>query len=1100
MKGKRKKTWRGQRNKNSMQKFVVMLNNVRGAKSKQDAIKRIMQEHSPVMLALVETKLRDGEPFEIEGYNIIRVDRRGEGGGVLIGYKNKLNNMVTVVRKEREDCEIVWVKLDNKKVRARIGVVYMPQENVPLRIIKRIYDTIMEEIEEAIQQGEKLILLGDLNCKIGEEIEGNKPEVSKGGKVLLQMVKKYNLVIVNKTEKCKGLWTREENGQQSVVDYMIIRKEHEADVDEMAIDEHKELTPYRMEGENIIYTDHHMISTTFNMYYSEKARMQQKYISSRGYKKFKSKIREEKISEELTKKNFNRSYDIWSNKVLQIVDKYSETRKKKSQWKVNRHLMKAKKMVNRELRCQNLSDEKVKILKTRKKLLIQYIEEEDKKRSHNKVTKQVAEIKKEGGLNSTAFWEMKRRVMGRPHEAGHAIVDEEGNRFEEPEEIKEQHAKYYEQLLQSGKEDAVGYGIEEMISIAINSIQTLAENTKPRKITEEEVEKVVAKLKKKKAKDKDGWKNEMMLEGGDEMIKSLVKLCTITYGSLKPPKKWDEVIIKSTHKKGSKLLMKNKRGLFMTNLISKVFERILKNRNKDVLTRKLSPMQTGGVEKRSTIDNILTVLAIMERNTYYGKETYITFADVQKCFDRMWVDDGVKDMWLKGMDSRDCIMVRNMNRSAVAVIDTPVGVTREIKVKHTLKQGTVIGPDVCKISMDSINNRSIPIITAYGPDLDIQGLAFMDDVVSAGSNICAEKTVESCSILEDRKKMIFGTSSGKSAHMVANGKEKAGIVEKVKNGWFERVEEYKLLGVWLDPSGKYQINIDKNFNRIVYMVTTVKVIANQKTMGIMTTISRLYLVEIIVLPTILYGIEAWAVITKKEMCDLERMLGKILRQVLELPTSTSYEFVIMETGMWKMRARIAYKKLMLYQNILKSDSKRLVKRILLAQMERDRKGTWYREIVKIMTKYNIADKAKEMTKSAWKKTVKERINETEKELLKEECRGKTKCRTVVDDAYTMKGYLKESGMETGKSILKARSHMVKLPANYKSINEDAMCVLCGKEEGTTEHVFSCERTKYLQKTWNTKEKHLRSQNKQELQRAAMFLQAVETLMGLNMER
>ena len=85
--------------------------------------------------------------------------------------------------------------------------------------------------------------------------------------------------------------------------------------------------------------------------------------------------------------------------------------------------------------------------------------------------------------------------------------------------------------------------------------------------------------------------------------------------------------------------MKNKRGIFIT----KVFEKILKNRNKEKVKEQLSPMQTGGVENRSTIDNIMTVLAVIERNCYYNKMTYITFADVKKCFDRIWLDDGVKD-------------------------------------------------------------------------------------------------------------------------------------------------------------------------------------------------------------------------------------------------------------------------------------------------------------------------------------------------------------------------------------------------------------------------------------------------------------------------
>ena len=34
-----------------------------------------------------------------------------------------------IVREEKEDCEMLWMKLDNGKIAIRIGVVYMSQEN-----------------------------------------------------------------------------------------------------------------------------------------------------------------------------------------------------------------------------------------------------------------------------------------------------------------------------------------------------------------------------------------------------------------------------------------------------------------------------------------------------------------------------------------------------------------------------------------------------------------------------------------------------------------------------------------------------------------------------------------------------------------------------------------------------------------------------------------------------------------------------------------------------------------------------------------------------------------------------------------------------------
>jgi hypothetical protein len=53
----------------------------------------------------------------------------------------------------------------------------------------------------------------------------------------------------------------------------------------------------------------------------------------------------------------------------------------------------------------------------------------------------------------------------------------------------------------------------------------------------------------------------------------------------------------------------------------------------------------------------------------------------------------------------------------------------------------------------------------------------------------------------------------------------------------------------------------------------------------------------------------------------------------------------METGFWPMRDRVAYKKLMLYQNIIKSDNKRVVKKIVKEQIKMERKTPVEKELL-----------------------------------------------------------------------------------------------------------------------------------------------------------
>jgi hypothetical protein len=96
----------------------------------------------------------------------------------------------------------------------------------------------------------------------------------------------------------------------------------------------------------------------------------------------------------------------------------------------------------------------------------------------------------------------------------------------------------------------------------------------------------------------------------------------------------------------------------------------------------------------------------------------------------------------------------------------------------------------------------------------------------------------------------------------------------------------------------------------------------------------------------------------------------VLTEILELPLSTPYIPLLMETGFWPMRDRIAYKKLMLYQNIIKSDNKRVVKKIVKEQIKMERKTPVEKELLI----YNIQLNPEEITKSRWKKNVKKAIS------------------------------------------------------------------------------------------------------------------------------
>ena len=67
----------------------------------------------------------------------------------------------------------------------------MPQESrTKVEILREIYSVIEEEVREAAAEQYGLLLVGDLNCKVGDErIQGNLKKITTGGRLLNSLIK-----------------------------------------------------------------------------------------------------------------------------------------------------------------------------------------------------------------------------------------------------------------------------------------------------------------------------------------------------------------------------------------------------------------------------------------------------------------------------------------------------------------------------------------------------------------------------------------------------------------------------------------------------------------------------------------------------------------------------------------------------------------------------------------------------------------------------------------------------------------------------------------------------------------------------------------------
>ena len=229
---------RSKKIKNELKQFKIIYQNIRGIKSKVDSLAEMVEDQKHAIVCLVEK-----EEVAIPGYETIyRYDKSANSGGILVAVKNNIKTVTMQTHKQEQVGEGLSILIGNKKTKLKLGVIYVPQENTtPNKELKKTYQEIKDRIEQARQQCQNMINLGDFNAKTGVRIKGNKETVTKGGRQIVKLVDKQDKVILDEeSEICKGLWTREQGEENSVIDYVITNKETLQKRRKLIFDENKE--------------------------------------------------------------------------------------------------------------------------------------------------------------------------------------------------------------------------------------------------------------------------------------------------------------------------------------------------------------------------------------------------------------------------------------------------------------------------------------------------------------------------------------------------------------------------------------------------------------------------------------------------------------------------------------------------------------------------------------------------------------------------------------------------------------------------------------------------------------------------------------------
>ena len=999
------------------------------------------------------------EELEIEGYQTIaRNLKRGQEGLAIAARKGTYQDMEVV---SKESSNILAVQIVYPEMTVRVIVCHGPQEDDESELRTSFFESLAVEIERCKTSEETPIVLGDLNARItGLQ---NVVAHSANGKLLEELLTRSELVAANFLELTTGKWTRIQgsiNGtKKSILDYILMENQLCSLVKEMTIDDERIATPYRITGykerRKVTYTDHCALIVNLNCAKgahkcsSEKTKVWN--FTDEGYAKY-SQITEDPIPLKASKSS-DEAYSLWMNEVLSILQKCFVKKTVSTSDKPCKPRGAARKNL-RKILLAEAKRGKVQRAVVKQYLGALHVMEATKlgNKQAEKLKKTVALLTDEEKFSPIGYWKLKRSVSRKSPLKLTSVMRPDGIEVTGEDMIKNEFRKEFECRLRNRSPHKEWESYTRNVNETLKIIMKLCETQEIPDFSIEELKNAIKKLKAGKSPGYDGLPAEIFIYAGSGLLQALLLVLNKVKQTKVIPDEWNWVTITTIYKnRGSKKELVNYRGIFLTLIVTKIFENLLKSRMTDQL-QKVNLHQAGSRSMRGPPDNLFLLYACIDHHKYKGKPLFITAYDFEQAFDSLWLEDCIMSMVRLGVPTTILELVYKMNKKAKIRVKTPYGMTKMSEIEDIVEQGTVLGPSLCSVSTAEYCETNIGV--AVGEAV-VSSLIFVDDVFDLNGS--TENTVSS-----HENAVVFGRmkktpySKKKCKVMVVNGKKKdvapSLFIEDVK---LQVAQILDYLGDVINEKGDNTSLVEDRRQRGISAMVRIEALIRETELGVHTVNVHLLLYRALFLSCTLFNSQVWRNLSEKDLNVLEKLQGRCLKRILNVPQSTANSFTYLEFGVIPMRYEIEKNQLVFLHHIYHLDDTDPVKIMWENMKILEEESNWWSEVKEKMRKYNIMIEDVKLSRDTFKKKIKAKIHEAALAELNRECKGKKKTADLDYKTLQQQDYLNHLYPTQAKIIFQCRSKTLDIKDHRAYKYKDKMCRKCGDEEETVQHVANC---------------------------------------------
>ena len=508
--------------------------------------------------------------------------------------------------------------------------------------------------------------------------------------------------------------------------------------------------------------------------------------------------------------------------------------------------------------------------------------------------------------------------------------------------------------------------------------------------------------------------------------------------------------------------MVNLRGIFKLPIVRNILDKLIYLDDQVLLNENMGQFQVGNQCGRSIRDHTLVVHAVVNEAKIKKKSIDILFTDIKQCFDSIWLEEALNDLYCSGINTRNLNLLFEGNKETDMCVETSFGRSKRVKLKKIVMQGSVSGGTICSNQLSKLCQKSYieGNVYMYADKVPIPALAMVDDVV----------TIAECNSVEGIKSNVLTDEFIKSKKMESQVGE--GKCQWVHCGQNECLSSYIANGSPISQSQKYKYLGDivsdewdnlykKRHEKAVSYAIECQAMCTEISLGFQIYSITKLIHQAVFLNGSLVNMETWPNFHIKRVETFEKAEQGLFRKILAAHSKTPIECLYLELGIAPFRFHLMARRIMYYQTVMLRDDDEITKKVVCCQKERQLSGDFYPQVVQDMLYLNIAD-TDVMTDSKYvlKEKIKKAVNKVAHEYLLEIGRTHSKVRTNLYPNIDGMKYMKDPRFtpDIVNLLFKFRTRMFNVKNNFRNNyrQTDILCPLCKKEEDSQEHLFKCE--------------------------------------------